>query len=228
VLDPGPAHTAPTYASRDQGSLVPTALAGRHLIFVGAMAELKVTKADARKAAAKVRNAAHAQLKEDAPLLLVACALPFEPTASCKVVSAFFPYKSEIDTRPLLGKLASEGWTTCLPIVIALSAPLIFRRWMPGQPTTPGTWDIPQPTDDAALVEPDVLLVPMMAFDRVGYRLGYGGGFYDRTLEVLRAKKTITAIGVAYSAQEVDSVAHGDHDQTLDYILTEKGLLKCG
>jgi 5-formyltetrahydrofolate cyclo-ligase len=189
---------------------------------------LKDVKAEARKAAAKIRKVAHDALQADAPLKLVAHRFPLQPTPTCKVVSAFFPYKSEIDTRPLLGKLAGEGWTTCLPFVIALGEPLIFRRWMPGQPTIPGMWDIPQPTDETEQVEPDVLLVPMMAFDALGFRLGYGGGFYDRTLETLRAKKTITAIGVAYSAQEVDSVIHDRHDQALDYVLTEKGFHKCG
>jgi 5-formyltetrahydrofolate cyclo-ligase len=192
------------------------------------MVDLKLEKAEARKAAAKVRKAAHDVVQVEAPLMLASHRFPLQPTLSCKVVSAFFPYMSEIDTRPLLGKLAGDGWTTCLPIVIALGQPLIFRRWMPGQPTVPGKWDIPQPTDDAERVEPDVLLVPMMAFDKQGYRLGYGGGFYDRTLETLRAKKTITAIGVAYAAQEVDSVAHDSHDQILDYVLTEKGFHKCG
>ncbi len=230
MLDRGPVHTAPTYASRDQGSLVPTALAGRHFFRAkqGVMGDLKNIKAEARKVAAKLRKAAHALVKDDAPLLLAAYPFPVSPSPTRKIVSAFFPYQSEIDTRPLLGKLAGEGWTTCLPIVIGLGEPLIFRHWMPGQPTVPGTWNIPQPTDDAALVEPDVLLVPMMAFDRAGYRLGYGGGFYDRTLEQLRAKKTITAIGVAYSAQEVDSVPHGSHDQPLDYVMTEKGCFACG
>jgi 5-formyltetrahydrofolate cyclo-ligase len=192
------------------------------------MVDLKELKADARKAAARVRKAAHEQQHDVAPLQLAAHQFPLQLRSGCKVVSAFFPYKSEIDTRPLLGKLAGEGWTTCLPIVIALGEPLIFRRWLPGQPTVPGTWDIPQPTDDSDLVEPDVLLVPMMAFDRLGFRLGYGGGFYDRTLDVLRAKKTITAIGVAYAAQEVDSVTRDSHDQVLDYVLTEKGFRKCG
>jgi 5-formyltetrahydrofolate cyclo-ligase len=192
------------------------------------MTELKDIKIEARKAAAIIRKTAHVELRDEAPLLLAAQKFPVEAHATAKVVSAFFPYKSEIDTRPLLGKLAGEGWTTCLPIVIALGQPLIFRRWMPGQPTAPGVWGIPQPTDDAELVEPDVLVVPMMAFDRAGFRLGYGGGFYDRTLQTLRAKKSITAIGAAYAAQEVDSVAHDSHDQALDYILTEKGVFKCG
>jgi 5-formyltetrahydrofolate cyclo-ligase len=190
------------------------------------MTELKDIKAEARKAAAKARKAAHDLVKDEAPLQLAAHGFPLQPTSVCKIVSAFFPYKSEIDARSLLGKLAGEGWTTCLPIVIALGEPLIFRRWFPGEPTEPGVWGIPRPTDDAALLEPDVLLVPLMAFDRKGYRLGYGGGFYDRTLEVLRAKKSIVAIGIAYAAQEVGHVPRGPHDQPLDYVMTEREVFK--
>jgi 5-formyltetrahydrofolate cyclo-ligase len=192
------------------------------------MSLLSETKAEARVLAAKARKAAHDALKDGAPLALLGHAFPVQPTAGRKVVSAFFPYKSEIDTRPLLGKLAGDGWTTCLPIVIALGEPLIFRRWLPGAPTQPGVWGIPRPPDDAPLLVPDVLLVPLMAFDRKGYRLGYGGGFYDRTLELLRRAKPITAVGVAYGAQEVDSVPHDAHDQPLDFVITEREIFACG
>ena len=208
--------------------MVPTAPAGRHLFFYAVQARchcyLNDIKAEARKLAAKARKTAHDALKDDAPLALLGQVSGFT-LAGPENCFRVFPYKSEIDTRPLLGKLAGEGWTTCLPIVIALGEPLIFRRWLPGEPTVPGVWGIPRPTDDAALVEPDVLLVPLMAFDRQGFRLGYGGGFYDRTLELLRAKKPIVAIGVAYAAQEVDFVAHDAHDQPLDFVMTERGVL---
>jgi 5-formyltetrahydrofolate cyclo-ligase len=192
------------------------------------MADLIEQKALARKAAARARKAAHELVKDEAPLQLAALVFPVQPSPSRKIVSAFFPYMSEIDSRPLLGKLAGEGWTTCLPVVIAKGEPLIFRRWLPGEPTEPGVWDIPKPLDTAPLLEPDVLLVPLMAFDRKGFRLGYGGGFYDRTLEMLRAQKPVIAIGVAYSAQEVDSVPHAGHDQCLDFVMTEKGIFACG
>jgi 5-formyltetrahydrofolate cyclo-ligase len=192
------------------------------------MADLIEQKALARKAAARARKAAHELVKDEAPLQLAALVFPVGPSPSCKIVSAFFPYMSEIDARPLLGKLAGEGWTTCLPIVIAKGEPLIFRRWLPGEPTEPGVWNIPKPLETAPLLEPDVLLVPLMAFDRKGFRLGYGGGFYDRTLDLLRAKKSIVAIGVGYSAQEVDSVPHAGHDQCLDFVMTEKGIFACG
>ncbi len=189
---------------------------------------LENTKAEARKAAARARKAAHDVAGEHAGLRLLELVWPISATEGRSVVSAFFPYKTEIDTRPLLGHLAGEGWTTCLPIVIAQGEPLVFRRWLPGEPTVNGVWDIPRPPDTSPLVEPDVLLVPLMAFDRQGYRLGYGGGFYDRTLALLRNKKPIVAIGVAYAAQEVDSVPRGDHDQPMDYIMTEKEVFACG
>ena len=92
----------------------------------------------------------------------------------------------------------------------------------------PGAWDIPVPTVDAAEVFPDVLLVPMLAFDRRGFRLGYGGGFYDRTLEKLRRLKKVVAIGVAYHAQMVDEVPVGPHDAPLDYVMTEQETFQCG
>ena len=111
--------------------------------------------------------------------------------------------------------------------MIANGQPLQFRRWLPGEPTVPGVWGIPRPPDSSPEVEPDVLIIPMLAFDRQGYRLGYGGGFYDRTLEKLRAKKNVVAIGVAYFAQELPSVPHGPHDQPINFVMTEKGVIPC-
>ena len=181
----------------------------------------------ARIAAMQVRKIAHAEWSGRAPLALAAHAFPVAPTASQKIISGFFPYQSEIDTRPLLGKLAGEGWTTCLPIVIANGEPLLFRRWLPGEPTVPGVWGIPRPPETSPELEPDVLIIPLLAFDRKGFRLGYGGGFYDRTLEKLRTLKKIIAIGVAYAAQELDDVPHGGHDQPLNYIMTEREVIKC-
>ncbi len=192
------------------------------------MDPLAPLKKAARAEAMARRDASHERLKDAAAQFLVSHPFPVKPEAGRSVVSAFFPYLSEIDTRPLLGRLAGEGWTTALPIVLKLGQPLEFRRWMPGEPTIPGKWDIPRPAEDAPLVDPDVLLVPLLAFDRKGYRLGYGGGFYDRTLEKLRNTKPVTAIGIAYSVQEVDSVLHDHHDQLLNYVMTEKELVTCG
>ena len=185
-------------------------------------------KAQLRKDITPRRNAAHEAVKDSAPLALMAHRFPVTAQAGRSVVSAFYPYQTEIDTRPLLGKLAGEGWTTALPVVIKLGLPLEFRRWLPGEPTILGKWDIPRPSEEAPVVQPDVLLVPLLAFDRNGFRLGYGGGFYDRTLAGLRALKPVTAIGIAYSAQEVAAVPHDGLDQPLDFIMTEKELIACG
>jgi 5-formyltetrahydrofolate cyclo-ligase len=184
-------------------------------------------KKAARIEATAIRKIAHSKHVSTAPLHLAGHAFPVHPTSTCKIVSGFFPYQSEIDTRPLLGKLAGDGWTTCLPIVIGNGEPLIFRRWLPGEPTIAGVWGIPRPPDDAPELEPDVLIIPMLAFDRHGYRLGYGGGFYDRTLEKLRIRKKIIAIGVAYAAQELGLVPHDALDQGLDFIMTEREVIQC-
>ena len=184
-------------------------------------------KAELRTLAALRRESLHEKLFETAALRLLSLPFPAKPQPGFSCVSAFHPYGNEIDTRQLLGKLAGEGWTTALPVVVAKRQPLIFRRWLPGEPMEMGVLKILVPLVSAPEVEPDVLLVPLLAFDKAGYRLGYGGGFYDATLAMLRAKKSITAIGVAYSGQEVADVPHEAHDMKLDYLMTEKGIMKC-
>lgn len=189
--------------------------------------DIAEVKRQARSAASKRRAEAHAVLKETAGLAMAARGLPPDIGFSTGTVSGFIPYKSEITTIPLLERLAAEGWQTCLPIVIAMEEPLLFRSWVPGEPLVAGAWDIPVPLESAAEAVPDVLLVPMLAFDRKGFRLGYGGGFYDRTLEQLRKVKRVVAIGVAYHAQMVDEVPVGIHDAPLDYVLTEQDCFPC-
>ena len=186
------------------------------------------TKADLRKQASSHRLSLHKRLADQAPVRLLSCWFPIKPTADFCRLSGFYPHSSEIDTRQLLGKLAGEGWTTALPIVVAKGHPLLFRRWLPGEPTEIGAMKIATPLAAAPIVEPDVLLVPLLAFDKAGYRLGYGGGFYDATLKALRATKKIIAIGVAYAGQEISNVPHEAHDMKLDYVMTEEGTVKCG
>ena len=185
--------------------------------------EISAAKKLARQQVEEARAAAHAVLKDKAPLALEQGGLDFAGPLPGRTVSAFIPFGFEIDTRPLLLKLARAGFATCVPVVVKPATPLQFRTWVPGDETVPGRWNIPVPPETKATVEPDVLLVPLMAFDARGYRLGYGGGFYDRTLERLRNMKPVIAIGVAYSAQQVDEVVRGQHDQPLDWILTEQG-----
>ncbi|NNF80762.1 MAG: 5-formyltetrahydrofolate cyclo-ligase [Rhizobiales bacterium] len=187
---------------------------------------LAAAKAEARKSAAKVRAAAHKELGGLAGEALAQTGLEFLAHTGPAVVSGFYPYKSEIDLLGLLRRLSGEGRTTCLPIVLKAGQPLLFKAWAPGEATEPGAWDIPIPVASAQTVEPDIMLVPLLSFDRAGYRLGYGGGFYDRTIEMFRGNKQLTAVGVAYAAQEVEEVVRGKHDQPLDWVLTETGPIK--
>jgi 5-formyltetrahydrofolate cyclo-ligase len=154
--------------------------------------------------------------------------LDFLDLPAAAVISGFLPYQTEIDVRPLLARLAASGHVTCLPVVTGRGEPLVFRAWRPGEATEPGVWNIPVPPPGAPEVVPDVLLVPLLAFDSAGFRLGYGGGFYDRTLEALRRQKRVIAVGIAYAGQEMHRVPHGPHDQPLDWILTQMGARRVG
>jgi len=137
------------------------------------------------------------------------------------VVAAYYPVRSEFDCLPLLQRLAGEGWRLCLPIIQGV-APLQFHQWTFGAPLKIGPFGIPEPAN-APPVLPSVLLVPLLAFDAQCYRLGYGGGHYDRTLAALRARGGVTAIGLAFASQEVPEVPVCPYDERLDWILTPSG-----
>ena len=114
------------------------------------------------------------------------------------IVSGFSAIRDEIDAAALLGRLAGEGHRLALPVLQGKGQPLLFRQWSPGDATAAATWGIAEPLPDRPVLEPDVVLVPLLAFDAEGYRLGYGGGFYDRTLERLRKLKPVVAVGIGY------------------------------
>ena len=143
-------------------------------------------------------------------------------------VSGFLPIGEELDPTLLMQRLAGSGFKLCLPVMEAKGKPLLFRGWSPGDPLDEVTWGIREPRASAPVVEPDVLLSPLLAVDRNGYRLGYGGGFYDRTLARLRSLKPVVAIGLAFDEQMVDAVPHADYDERLDWVLTPSGPLRCG
>lgn len=151
----------------------------------------------------------------------------FAVAARDAVVSGYRAIEAELDPAALLEGLAGAGLRTCLPVIQGRGKPLLFRAWRPGDVLEAGSWGIEQPGRTAIEMEPDVLLVPMLAFDQRGYRLGYGGGFYDRTLERLRALKPVIAIGLAFDEQEVETVPTGPHDVRLDWVLTPSGPRKC-
>ena len=182
----------------------------------------------ARSKATLIRNDVHETAKAAGGAALALRGLPVARSSRNNIISAFHSFGTEISTFELFDKLVAEGWTTALPVVIAKNTPLVFRQWKPGDALVLGRWDIQVPPAEAPEVLPDVLLVPLLAFDRKGFRLGYGGGFYDRTLEKLRALKKVTAIGIAYAGQEVDAVPYEEFDQRLDWIMTEKETFKCG
>ena len=142
--------------------------------------------------------------------------------------SGFWPMGDELDLRPLLARLHFAGHPVGLPVVVKRGTPLLFRRWQPSDTLLPGGYGTSVPAPEQPVVEPRVLFVPLLAWDRQGYRVGYGGGFYDRTLEALRAAGPRLAVGVAFAAQEVESVPRDQHDQKLDWIVTEAEAIRLG
>ena len=149
------------------------------------------------------------------------------PLREHTVVSGFASLPDEFRAWPLLRRLHRDGLPLALPVMQGKHKPLLFRAWTPGDAMDSGVWNIPEPKADKPAVEPDILLVPLLAFDPRGWRLGYGGGYYDRTLKGLRARRTIVAVGLAFDEQEVDAVPHLDYDQRLDWVLRPSGALAC-
>ncbi|MEO1248925.1 MAG: 5-formyltetrahydrofolate cyclo-ligase [Pseudomonadota bacterium] len=140
-----------------------------------------------------------------------------------RAVSGYHPIGNEADVMPLLAALAKRGQPLCLPTTVGRDKPLIFRSWSPGEPLVSGAHDILEPAESAPALDPDLLLIPLLAFDLAGGRLGYGAGHYDRTLAGL-ADRPPLKVGVAYAGQRFDAVPMEETDQFLDAVLTEYGL----
>jgi 5-formyltetrahydrofolate cyclo-ligase len=140
-------------------------------------------------------------------------------------VAAYHPFRNEIDPGPLLDRFIAAGARATLPVTPPRGSPegLTFRLWQDGASLRPGSFAVHEPGPEAPLAEPDIILAPMLGFDRTGHRLGYGAGHYDRTLAELRARRPIVFIGLAYAGQELSDLPFEPHDQRLDAILTEKG-----
>lgn len=137
-----------------------------------------------------------------------------------RALSGYMPMRSEIDPLPAMARhLGPVG----VPVIEAKASPLRFREWSPGCALVPGAFGAEIPAE-GAWIDPEVLIVPLLAFDARGFRLGYGGGFYDRTLELLRARHPVLAVGFAFAAQEVEEVPTEPTDQRLDLIVTEAGV----
>jgi len=178
-------------------------------------------KSDLRTAALARRDALPAAERMAAAETIAARPFPV-PVAPGAVVSGFMPLNSEISPLPLMRKLAEAGAGLALPVVVGRGLPLSMRVYAFGDALVKGVWGIRVPPPEAPEVAPDVLLVPLLAFDRNGNRLGYGAGYYDMTIAALRAKKRVVAVGVAFAAQEVDLVPTTPRDVRLDLVLTER------
>jgi 5-formyltetrahydrofolate cyclo-ligase len=179
------------------------------------------SKGDLRKTALDARDAMEVAARAAASEKLAARGLPFEVAAGA-VVSGYSPIRSELDPVPLMQKLAAQGAKLALPAILGRGKSLVFRAWLPGDRLTMGPLGILEPSPAAAGLIPDIMLVPLAAFDGLGHRIGYGAGHYDFTLAHLRKLKPITAIGLAFAAQEIKAVPALAHDVALDYVLTEK------
>jgi 5-formyltetrahydrofolate cyclo-ligase len=177
-------------------------------------------KATLRREALARRDALPAELRTAAAQTIAARPFPIAVPPGA-IVSGFMPMKSEINPLPLLRALADAGARLALPAVAGKGKPLIMRAYAFGELLASGVWGIREPRPDAPEVAPDILIVPLLAFDRRGHRIGYGAGYYDMTISALRAKKAIVAAGIAFAAQEIAEVPTTPRDARLDLVLTE-------
>ncbi len=178
---------------------------------------IDISKAEARKTAFALRKLAFAAGQGRAADLLA----DFLASHKMRALSGYMPMRTEIDPLPAM---AAHQGPVCVPVIIGKQQPLKFREWSPGSAMIVGEFGALIP-ETGAWIEPEVVIVPLLAFDARGYRLGYGGGFYDRTLQHLRAKRPTIAIGFAFSTQEIAQVPIDEHDQRLDAIITEQGMI---
>lgn len=187
------------------------------------MDDLIELKAQMRKAAFAARKVAHGAGPGDAAAKLLAVIGP----AAGKVVAGYMPIRTEIDPLPAMSRLVADGARVCVPVIEGAGLPLRFREWTPRAVMVAGPFgaQVPEVGD---WLEPEILIVPLVAFDAALARLGYGGGFYDRSLEGLRSRRPTRAVGFAYDAQEMPTVPQEATDQPLDALVTPSRVLRAG
>jgi 5-formyltetrahydrofolate cyclo-ligase len=178
-------------------------------------------KSQIRRDAAARRDALPAPERAAAAAAIASRPLPVAVPAGA-IVSGFSPLKSEINPVPLMRGFADAGAGLALPVVAGRGKPLVMRAWAFGAPLVSGVWGIREPPPSAPEVFPDILIVPMLAFDRSGHRIGYGAGYYDMTIARLRGMKPVIALGIAYAAQEIAEIPTTERDARLDFVLTER------
>ena len=186
--------------------------------------QLLEAKSDLRREMTARRDALPPDIRSAAAEAIAVRPFPLSIAVGA-IVSGFMPMRSEINPLPLMKKLADAGVQLALPVTGRRGQPLTMRAWTWGEPLASGVWGIREPKPEAPQVDPDILLVPLLAFDRAGRRLGYGGGFYDLTLAQLRSRKAVIAVGLAYAAQEIASVPTTPRDARLDLVLTERDVI---
>jgi 5-formyltetrahydrofolate cyclo-ligase len=182
-------------------------------------------KAALRRQALSRRDAIPADARAAAALAIAERPLPFA-LAENTVASGFMPLKGEINPLPMMRKLSDAGAQLALPVVVGRGKPLLMRAFAFGDALSSGVWGIREPRCSAPELKPDILLVPLLAFDRSGYRIGYGAGYYDLTINALRSMKRVLAVGIAFAAQEVPRVPKTARDARLDLVLTEREIIR--
>lgn len=188
------------------------------------MATKKQEKETLREKFRKLRGGLHQDLNNTARDLVATNFLQFIPGVPAgTVVAAYYPMGSELDTLRLLATLQINGIKLALPVVWKKGEAMEFRSYKMGDALEEGAHKTLQPKKEAQVLDPQIVIVPLLAFDEKGYRLGYGGGYYDRTLAALRKKHDILAIGLAFDDQKTKALPAQDFDQPLDGVLTEKG-----
>ena len=217
---------APTYFRREPGIELSDGFCGSALISVEMIdaGDIQEQKAAIRAAALAQRDAMPADQRAAAAEAIAAREFPIAITPGV-IVSGFMPMRTEINPLPLMKKLAGAGAQLALPAIKGRGHPLIMRMYAFGDDLARGQWGIREPKPEAPEVAPDIVIVPLAAFDRTGNRIGYGAGYYDMTLAALRAKKKVTAVGLAFAAQEMPQVPTDERDERLDLVLTEREVI---
>jgi 5-formyltetrahydrofolate cyclo-ligase len=184
------------------------------------------SKADLRRAALERRAAVPDEVRRAFARRAGEHGLALARRYESRIAAAYWPIRGEADPLPLLSQLAAAGVTTALPVVAGRGQPLIFRQWRPGDRLVTGPIGLREPAAESPASNPDLLFVPLAAFDRTGHRVGYGAGYYDATLAALAATRPL-AIGLAFSEQEVALIPAEAHDHPLAFVITERETIDC-
>ena len=209
------------------GSAATYLLDGKRVVVFGREENIAERKRALRRKAENRRKVAASMRSKQASLLLLNRFMDlFRDRLSSSVVSAYWPLPGEIDVRPLIYALLQRGVTVLLPSSTGRNKPLVFRRWEEGVDLVDSGLGFMEPDTDTAILSPNLLIVPLLGFDAICNRLGYGGGYYDISLRVLRKNLNICAVGVAYEEQEFCEIPIDQYDEPLDMVLTDQRTLQ--